>query len=255
MREALADPVHWGAALAALAAALAAALSLRLLYDHAAELAVIAAALCAAWALSAQLRAGSRAAGGDNAGAAVEEVTMDADMEATKAAFQRAFAAAASAQVEAVDPSQEVLNFNAAAAAGPGAPFAVVPLDAVSAYNDEYVCSVHCAVFSEHGVAVCVAARGDGSLGPLQSAELSQLLATPAGGGEERRAAAERVTWHDANGEDAVRAVLHFPRGAAARGDALDFKFGDPFGGYQPASLCVLDQAFVELHSLQQLLL
>ena len=276
IRRALADPERLSAGAAACAAALAAALGARVVAAHGLELAVMVALAYAAWALLGKHRALSGAE--QRPAEAAEAAVMQASEEATKAMFRTMFAAAAppadgalpaevaeEVVLEATEASDAAAFFRGTFAAAPAAAanpgdaeglprIAVVPLHAVSAYDDAYAAAVHCAVFSPRGVALCVAARGDGSLGAVQAAEHSTLCAAPADGGDERRAAPQSVTWHTANDDNAVRCVLHYATDAVARGDALSFKFGDPFGGYQAAELCVLDDAFVQEHGLHTLL-
>ena len=241
------EPDQLAALGAACAALLAAALGARLVRDHVLELGVMLAAAAAAWALHAQR---TRALLGNNEPAAVEPV-FEMSADDANAAFNAAFAAARSCEVmEEVELVTEEL-IEATAPVTPAPAVAVIPVHAVSAYNEAYSATVSCVVISAAGVALCVAARGDGSAGPLQAVEQSELCATtPAG--DVRAAGPCRVTLHAGNTEDACRCVLHYPSGVVARGDALSFTFGA--GGYEPAPLCTLDDECVEAHGLQALL-
>ena len=236
---------------AACAALLAAALGARLVRDHVLEVGVMLAAAAAAGALYAPRRS---AASGSEAPAG-EETVLAVSADDANVAFKAAFAAAGPCEVTEEVVTEELMMTEAFPLATASLPstVAVLPVDAVSAYDEAYSATVSYVVFSAAGVAVCVAARGDGRAGPLQNVEQSQLCATsPAG--DVRAAGPCRVTLHAGNTEDACRCVLHYPSGVAARGDTLTFTFGVPSGGYAPAPLCTLDDACVEEHGLQALL-
>lgn len=243
------DPEKLALLGATCAVLLAAALGARLLHDHVLELGVMLAAAAAAWALYS--RQGS--AGSGNDAPACDETVLAVSADDATAAFKAAFAVGSCVVMEEMVTEELIPEPFAQATASLPSTVAVLPVDAVSAYNEAYSATVSCVVFSAAGVALCVAARGDGSEGPLQNAEQSELCATtPAG--EVRAAGPCRVTLHAGNTEDACRCVLHYPCGVVGRGDALTFTFGTPSGGYAPALLCTLDDACVEEHGLQALL-
>ena len=239
VRTALAShPEQLSAAAAAAAAVLASVLTLRLVRDHVAELVVVALALWFARPLLARLRS-SHSAEAPAAGTHLEQVSMDV----TKAAFKAAFAAA---QVQGEAVEQGTIEPAAAPAT-----VVLVPLDAVSAYDENYRCTVLWAVLTADGLTLCIEAHGDGSLGPLQQAEHSTLIVTTADGSVEEHSAL-KAAMHPSNDENSIRCFLHYPK--VSRGDTLAFKFGDPYGGYEAVQLCCLDDALIAEHGLDSLL-
>lgn len=252
MRAALArHPEQLSAVAAVVAALLASVLTLRLVRDHVAELLVVALAAWLARPLLSRLRSSQGAESPAAGGTVLQQVSMEVTRDAFKAAFASAQrqgeAGAGEPQGTVEECAVEEFDLTPSAPQA-AAPVVAVPLDAVSAYDDNYRCSVLWAVFSATGLALCVEARGDGSLGPLQQAESSTLVVTPAGAEEHPATvhAALKASLHPCNDDNACRCFLHFPK--VSRGDSLAFKFGDPDGGYEAALLCSLDDAFIAEH-------
>ena len=112
---------------------------------------------------------------------------------------------------------------------------------AVSSYNDQYSARVESVVLSaDGGLDLCVLATGDGSLGPLQNAELSSLTVCSPDG--EIVAILAPESWSDCEGSDRIHCVLHY-RAALTRGASLSWSFGS--SGYSSAELLTLDEALL----------
>jgi len=162
--------------------------------------------------------------------------------------------------IAAVASAEPVVAEQQAPAAPAAEPVVVIPVAAVSVFNDSYAATVNCLVFSAAGLAVSVTARGDGSLGPLQHVEASTLVVTPASGAQildgdrtlQRLASrhcvsksAVAVKQHAADDGNTCCAVLQFDPGCVKRGDSVAFQYGEEFGNYAPAALCCIDDAFI----------
>jgi hypothetical protein len=281
---------------AVLAAIIACLLSLRLVRDHVSDLITVSAALYVAQLL--RPRPAAQAVPTTEPTSEAVPVVLQFSQADANAAFRKAFAAAQPPQpveekqerspeavVEAVvdapqtSPPQHVsaapkvvsteqrseaatpvVAVKETPTATPAAEPVVVPVAAVSTFNESYAATVNCLVFSAAGVAVSVTARGDGSLGPLQHVEASTLVVTPASGAQildgnrtlQRLASrhcvsksAVAVKQHVSDDGNTCCAVLQFDPGCVKRGDSVAFQYGDEFGGYAPAPICCIDDAFI----------
>jgi len=112
---------------------------------------------------------------------------------------------------------------------------------AVSVYNEQYSARVECIVFTAGGVSLCVLASGDGSLGPLQSAEASTLTIRRPGGKPETLAPA---SWSGCETGDRVHCTLHYRTTALVQGASLSWSFGS--AGY--AAVELLDEGTLSKH-------